>query len=140
MIMVANFKDISDAFDFVSFAPMCEHQAFLNKETGQVLWHSDLADDLDDLPENIDDEKYIVIPHKNELGLGKSLALAFARQYLPSEADEVESIFRRKGAYSRFKELLVRNGRLDQWHEFESHVQEKVLREWCKESGIQVHG
>ena len=138
--MVTKYKDISEAFDFVSFAPMYVHQAFLNKETGQIFWHSELADDLEELPEDIDDEKYIEIPHKNELGLGKNLAIAFAYEYLSSEADEVESIFRRKGAYSRFKDLLGRKGVLDQWYVFESQAQEKALREWCKENGIQVHG
>lgn len=136
--MVTKFKEISDAFDFVSFASMYEHQAFLNRETGQIYWHSELADDPEELPEDIDDEKYIPIPHKNELGLGKNLALTFVYQHLPGEADDVESIFRRKGAYSRFKALLERKGALDQWYEFESQAQEKALREWCEENGIEV--
>jgi hypothetical protein len=74
------------------------------------------------------------------LGLGKNLAVTFVYQHLPSEADEVEAIFRRKGAYSRFKTFLARRGAPDQWHEFESHAQEKTLRQWCEENGMPVHG
>jgi len=106
--MVVNFEDIVDAFDFVSFGQMYELQVFLNKETGETHWHSELSDDFEELPEDIDDEKYIEIPHKNQLALGKNLVLEFARQYLPNDTEEIESIFRREGAYSRFKALLER--------------------------------
>ena len=83
--MVTNIQDILEAFEFVSFAQMDEHQAFLDKETGKVYYHSEFGDDEEELPEDIDDEKYIAIPHKNELGLGKNLVLDFAHEYLPDE-------------------------------------------------------
>lgn len=138
--MVVEFKDILEAFEFVSFDSMYEHQAFLDKSTGKLYYHSEFGDDMDELPEDIDDEKYIEIPHKRELGLGKNLALNFAYLHLPNEAEEIESIFRRKGAYSRFKALLERKGIIDKWYEFESQAEEKALREWCKENGTEVHG
>jgi hypothetical protein len=137
--MVINFKDIEEAFDFVSFGDMYDHQAFLDKETGKIYWHSEVADDLEELPEDIDDEKYIEIPHKKELDLGKNLVLDFASQFLPDEYEEVESIFRRKGAYSNFKELLVRKGIIDKWYEFQSQAEEKALRAWCKDNDIEIH-
>ena len=44
---------------------------------------------------------------KNDLDLGSRLALRFADQHLPEKAaDKVYDIFRRKGAYARFKDLL----------------------------------
>ena len=55
--MAGNFQDISEAFEFVSFGSMYEHQAFLDKETGKVYYHSDFDDDEEELPEDIDDEK-----------------------------------------------------------------------------------
>ena len=139
--MTTTFQDLLESFDFVGSAPMFDHEAFLNKESGQIYWQADLLDDFDELPADIDDEKYISIPHKNELGLGKNLALAlaFVYQHLPHEADEVEAFFRRKGAYSRFKAFLARKGALEQWYEFEWQAQEKALRQWCEENKIQVH-
>ena len=117
--MAREFKDIMDAFNFVSFGQIYEHQAFLDKETGKTYWHSEFGDNEEELPDDIDDERYIEIPHKNELGLGKNLVLDFSYEYLPSEVEEIEMIFRRKGAYSRFKSLLERKGALDKWYEFE---------------------
>jgi hypothetical protein len=137
--MTVKFKDIQDAFDFVSFGQMYEHQAFLNKETGKIYWHSEFGDNDEELPEDIDDEKFIAIPHKNELGLGKRLVLKFAYTHLPDDADEVESIFSRKGAYSAFKNLLDRKDVIDKWYEFESQAQEIALRAWCEGNGITLH-
>ena len=128
--MDIEFGDIVDAFDFVSFGQMFEHQAFLNKETGKIYWHSEVGDNEGELPEDIDDDKYIEIPHKKELNLGKFLVLDFAYEYLPNDADEIETIFRRKGAYSKFKALLESRKLIDKWYEFESSAQEKALKAW----------
>ncbi len=138
--MAIEFRDIMDAFDFVSFGQMYEHQAFLDKATGKIVWHSEFGDNEEELPDDIDDERYIELPHKNELGVGKHLVFDFANEYLPSEVEEIELVFRRKGAYSRFKLLLERKGVLDKWYEFEGKAQEKALREWCEENAIQING
>ena len=136
--MLIKFKDIMDSFDFVSFGQMFEHQAFLDKETGKIYWKSEFVDNEEELPEDFDAEKYIAIPHKNELSLGKGLVLDFAYEYLPDEVQEIEFIFRRKGAYAKFKALLERKGFIEKWHEFEAEAQEKALREWCKEHEIKI--
>jgi len=49
------------------------HNAYLCKETGRILFTSEMGDS-DELPEDVDDsDKYIAIPHKNDLELGKAL-------------------------------------------------------------------
>jgi hypothetical protein len=51
----------------------------------------------DELPEDVEDEeKHIAIPDKPELGLGKPLALDFAREFLPGDFDEVRYMFTRR--------------------------------------------
>ena len=84
--MPLSLKAILGAFEFVSAGGMGEHQAFLCKQSGKIYWHSELSDDLDELPDDIDDsEKYVQIPNKRELDLGKPLVLDFARQFLPDD-------------------------------------------------------
>ena len=101
--MPVSFKDILEALEFVSAGGMGEHQAFLCKQSGRVYWHSEFSDELGELPDDIEDsEKYVPIPDKRELDLGKPLVLDFARQFLPNDIDEVRRIFTRKGAYARF--------------------------------------
>jgi hypothetical protein len=97
--MPASLNDILAAFEFVSAAGVGEHQAFLCKSSGKVYWHSEFSDGLDELPDDIDDvEKFLQIPDKKELDLGKPLVLDFARQFAPDDFDEVRQIFSRRGA------------------------------------------
>src|SRR5215469_736353 len=106
--MAISFSDLQLAFEFVSSGGMGEHEAYLDRQSGEIYWHSEVGDNEEELPNDLDDEKYISIPDKRELDLGKSLALDFAREFLPDDYDEVRHIFSRRGAYRRYKELLVR--------------------------------
>ena len=97
--------------------------------------------DSDELPEDIDDpDKYIDIPHKTDLDLGKALVMEFTSKYLPDELDNVYSIFRRKGAYSRFKDFLDRKGVLEDWYQYENERQKGALREWCRRNNLDIEG
>lgn len=136
--MVIPFDEIENAFFFVSVGQISMCRAFLCKETGEIFYTSDMGG-LDDLPEDIDDnDKYIAIPHKNELNLGKALVIEFMENYLPEELERVYSFFRRKGAYSRFKNLLENKGMLEDWYHFEDTRQKQVLKEWCRENEIEI--
>ena len=136
--MKIKFDEIENAFLYVSMTPMFGNQAILAKETGEIFYISEMGDS-DDLPDDIDEsDDYIEIPHKNDLDLGKNLVFRFVSEYLPEEYNRVAQIFRREGAYSRYKNLLERKGLLDQWHKFENDAQSKALREWCKENNIDL--
>ena len=139
--MPIKFSDIEDAFFFVSMGEMYMNSAILCIKTGQVLYISD-SGDSDELPEDIDDDpdKYIEIPHKKELNLGKPLVLEFSAMHLPNNLEKVNSFFHKKGAYSKFKNLLEAKGLLDKWHAFEEEEQNKALREWCKDNDINFEG
>ena len=136
--MAISFDDIENAFFFVSMDQMFMHNAYLCKETGEIFYTSEMGDS-DELPEDIDDpEKYVTIPHKNELDLGKALVIEFTSEYLPEELDTVYSVFRRKSAYSRYKDLLERKGALEAWYKFENERQKAALKEWCRENNIEI--
>jgi len=132
------FDDIENAFMFVSMAPQFENSAILSKESGEIYYVSEFGDS-DELPYDVDNvDKYIEIPHKNDLDLGKALVLEFVSAHLPDDLQEVNRIFDRKGAYAGFKQLLESKGMLDQWHTYEDRRQEIALREWCAENSIEV--
>jgi hypothetical protein len=110
--MPVSFQEILTAFEFVGFTGLGEHLAILCRRTGKIYLHSEFSDfdELnDELPDDVeDDEKYLTIPNKRELGLGKPLALEFARKFLPGDFDEVRYIFGKRKAYSKFRALLIR--------------------------------
>jgi hypothetical protein len=104
-----------------------------------IRYSSEFGDDDQPLPDDIADEKrYVAIPSRRELGLGKPLALEFAYKYISDEGAEVEDIFRRRGAYARFKALLERRGQLQEWFAFEEARVTEALRKWCSDNEIEI--
>lgn len=138
--MVAiNYADLLDAFEFVSFGALFENSAFICVDTGVIYCTSDTLELDEEVPEDLEtSERYIAIPHKNELNLGRDLALSFVDQALPNDYNTVAGFFRRKGAYSRFKQLLESRGVLNAWYLFETHAVEVALRQRCDENNVQL--
>ncbi len=138
--MSVAWDDILTAFEFVS-AGDSDNSAYLCRETGAVVWHTEIGDNFEELPDDIDDEaKYVAVPGARDLDLGKPLVMRFADEELADHYDEVAQIFSRRGAYRRFKDLLTREGALDKWYAFEAAAKEKALREWCAENGVAAEG
>lgn len=138
--MQINFSELQDAFEYVSGASPMENSAYLSLETGMFYFHSQFGDNEEELPENIDDSSvYIEIPHKNHLGLGRDLAINFAADVLPEILDEVYAIFKKSGAYARFKNLLEKHNHLEQWYAYEEKEKVAALLEWCSDNEIQVY-
>jgi len=140
--MPVSFNEIRNAFEFISVTGGYEHRAILCKKTGKIYTHSDFPDFEefnDELPDDVDDEeKYIDIPDKRELDLGKPLVMDFAGYVLPSDFEEIRDIFGRRGAYQKFKALLARRNALDRWYEYESQATDKALRYWCSLNEIEL--
>lgn len=143
--MPIKFGDIIQAFEFANTnGGLAEFRAFVCRQTGKIYYQTEGLDseDIDDeLPNDIGNEaKYIPLPDKRDLDLGKSLVLAFAREFLPDDFDEVRYFFSKRGAYPKFKALLARRGAIDRWHAYEDEATEQALREWCELHEIQVVG
>ena len=139
MPVSVDWTELLHTFEFVSLGQPYEHEAVLCRKTGKFLWHTDLDEDIEAWPDDADDEeKYLSIPHKKELDLGTPLVFAFVEQFLPDELEEVRRIFKRRGAYARFMDLLQRKNALDRWYDFENKATDAALREWCDLNGITI--
>jgi len=134
------FSEIENAFMYVGSAMYGMNSIVVCKDTGKILYRSEMAgieiEDEDDL----DWEQYIEIPHKNDLSLGRHLVFEFVEEYLPDDYERVRKMFRRSGAYNRYKALLERQGLLKEWYNIENNREERALRKWCKENGIELDG
>lgn len=130
------FNDILDLFELVNFGSAFDHQGYICRTSGKTYFYSEFGDNEEELPDDINDEKYITIPYKNELNLGIDLAFEFVQEYLPTELNKVRSSFQRKGAYARFKSLLEKTGKIEKWYEFEAKHTEQALHVWCEEQKI----
>jgi len=135
-----NAEELRTAFEFVSFGAPLEPSSYICVDTGKIYCHSVSVglEEEEDLPEDLEtSDRYIAVPHKNDLGLGRRIALAFVDQELSDEYDTVAGFFGRRGAYGRFKALLHARGMLERWYEFENRAMEEALLTWCEENGIQ---
>ena len=136
-VVAVKYNELSEAFDFVSFGGLRENQAYIDRTSGQIYWVGDAVDE--ELPEAPDEsDRYIAIPHKNDLDLGVDLALQFAAEALPEHYARIDGFFRHRGAYGRFKEFLSAQGRLEQWYAFEAKCTEVALRKWCEENDVTI--
>ena len=139
MPVSVDWTELLHTFEFVSLGQPYEHEAVLCRKTGKFLWQTDVEEDIEAWPDDADDEeKYLSIPHKKELDLGKPLVIEFARQFLPDEFNEIRRMFDKRGAYARFRDLLQRKKALDRWYDFEAKATEAALREWCDLNEITI--
>ncbi len=131
-----NYRELLDVYDFVSSSPDYENQVLLSRSTGKAYCISAFGGETDDLPEDLEEDDLIGIPHQHDLDLGQPLVREFVRCELPDEAEQVRSIFRRRGAYRPYKELLSRMGLLEKWYDFEVARTKEALLEWCEANDI----
>lgn len=138
--MLIKYQDVDFAFFFVSSGGVGENEAYIDRTSGKIHWYSAFDDNEEELPDDLDDERYIAVPHKNELGLGVKLVINFAYEVMPEYAEEISHIFSRKGAYAKFRSLLERTDFIDKWYAYETEANDKALRKWCTENKIEIQG
>jgi hypothetical protein len=87
-----NAEELRTTFEFVSFGAPLDHSAYICVDPGKIYCHSVSAglEEEEDLPEDFETfDRYIAVPHKNDLGLGRRIALAFVDQEFADEYDSV---------------------------------------------------
>jgi hypothetical protein len=131
------FDDLLWAYEFVDMGGG-ECRAYIDPRTGRIFLVSDLVDGEDeDVPKDLEtSDIYIAIPDKFDLDLGRPVVNSFVDKKLPDDWDRVVEIFRRKGAYGRFKQLLADRDALERWYAFETAATEQALRDWCEANDI----
>lgn len=137
-----SLDELIQALDWVSDFSNSENMAFVCRESGRVYMTSeeDFGVELEpDLPSDIDDvEKYAIVPTRQDLRLGKRLAVRFVQASLPERLEETYEMFAARGAYARFKDMLEREQALDAWYAFEAEAIERGLREWADSEALAV--
>lgn len=132
-------SDLLYGFEFSSFDGPYETVAYVCRETGTVYCKSEDDSLEESLPDDLEtSDRYLALPSKADLDLGKNLALSFVEEASPADYETAVGYFRKRGAYARLKDLLDRKGLLDRWHEFERSSIESALREWGEDNGFEI--
>jgi hypothetical protein len=141
--MPLTMESLKEAFDFANVSPDDAFKAYIDRRTGQVYFHPDeeICGEPDPpLPEDIDSEHYVQVADVRAVGLGyRQVALDFAHQRMAdSDIREVLDIFSQKGASARFEAMLAQRRLLDQYRDFRDEVEERALRAWCEDEGLEL--
>lgn len=134
------FSELEDAHRWADGGGL-DYAAWICRTTGTVYLQDESGEtDLNEpLPKDIGDEaRYAPVPDAHDLDLGTALVFRFAAQCMPDAFDEVRQIFRKRGAYGRFRTLIERNGQLQAWYDFQEQATAKALRDWAAENGFDV--
>lgn len=116
-----------------------EVRIYVSKTTGEIVWDAEEFSGEPCPVEDIEDnDDYVLVPNKYDLDMGNRLVWRFVDLEIPGLYEKVREIFRRKGAYSRFKQFLEYNGILQKWFDFESAELRKALIEWCEDNKIKM--
>ncbi len=140
-MVAVKFDDLWLAFEFVGSAAPSENNAYISLDTGQIYCTSEPSPLDEEVPDDLEtSDRYLLLPHKTELDLGRSLALRFAASELPDCYDRVAGFFHHKGAYRHFKDMLDSQGALTRWYKYEAEATERILRDWCADNDIELIG
>ena len=74
------------------------------------------------------------------MDLGKDLVFEFVEKFIPDAYERIDKIFRKRGAYSRYKDLLDSKGVLQKWYDFENQREQSALLQWCEDNEIDITG
>jgi hypothetical protein len=133
------YDDLEMAYSFVSDTYDIDAAAYVSRKTGEIFWESSELGDEFEVPDDIGDSRlYAMVPDKRELDLGIRLVFQFVERHIPEHCDRASNIFRRRGAYGRYKDFLYDHGKLEAWYTFENVATERVLREWAEDEGFKV--
>jgi len=133
------FEDLLAAYEWVSADTGGENAAYVSRATGRVYWLTDAVETEEALPDDLEDgTQYLAVPHKHDLNLGKSLALQFVSDELPSQYREASEFFRHAGAYRKFKAMLERAHKLEEWYAYESEAGTSALRAWVVDNELPI--
>ena len=107
---IVDYDDLESALMWVSDGGLGGNQAYVALDTGKIYWTSEYNDVEEevDRPDDLEiSDRYVMLPHKNELDLDRDLVQRFATELLPKYSDEIDSIFRRKALTHASKIFLI---------------------------------
>ena len=135
--MKVKLQDVIDGIDMVSEDSTC----YLDRETGDVLFISEIADNDydDDILELLEEgsDRFIEFPSQ------------WDRNDYQTMVDFIESLPQRKeqnllaisingsGAFRRFKYTASELGLLDDWYRFLNNAHRELAIEWCEDNEIE---
>ena len=135
--MKVKLQDVIDGIDMVSEDSTC----YLDRETGEVLFISEIADnDYDDVILELLEEgsdRFIEFPSQWDRNDYQTMVDFIESLPQGKEQNLLAISINGSGAFRRFKYTASELGLLDDWYRFLNNAHRELAIEWCEDNEIE---
>lgn len=132
--MKVKLSDIIDAIEMMDQYS----EYFLDKETGEIEWVSDMTmtqDEKEEIYDKLDEHGFYRLPTSFDIR-DYDIMADFVNTLSGTAHERLASAIQGKGAFRRFKDAVIRMGIDKDWYDYQASVYKRIAAEWCEENGI----
>ena len=133
--MKVKLSDIIDAIEMMDQYS----EYFLDKETGQIEYVSDMAmtqEEQEEVYDRLDEHGFYRLPTSFDIR-DYDIMEDFIDSLSGSAHDKLSHAIQGRGAFRRFKDMVYNLGIDQQWYDFQADVYRCKAARWCEENGIE---
>ena len=133
--MKVKLSDIIDAIETMDRYS----EYFLDKETGQIEWVSDMAmtsSEKEEIYDRLDEHGFYRLPTSFDIN-DYDIMESFVGTLSGSVRDRLSSAIQGRGAFRRFKDEIRRCGIDQEWYDYQETAYKRKAARWCEENGIE---
>ena len=133
--MKVKLSDIIDSIEMMNQYSEC----FLDKETGEIEWVSDMTmtqEEQEEIYDRLDVQGCYRRPTSFDIGYDVIRGY-FVNALSGSTYDRLASAIQGKGAFRRFKDTVNHLGIAQEWYDFQAAAYKQKAAIWCEENGIE---
>jgi hypothetical protein len=133
--MKVQLSEIIDAIDFTDD----NTEYYLDRETGEIVMINDEIMDrseCEELSEQLDEHGFYRLPSQFDIDDYRTME-RFISTLSGSAADKLSRAISGRGAFRRFKDMVIDLGLSDQWYKFLDDAHRSVAIRWCEEKDLE---
>ena len=133
--MKVKLSDIIDAIEMMDQYS----EYFLDKETGEIEWVSDMTmtqEEQEEIYDRLDVHGFYRLPTSFDIR-DYDIMENFVNTLSGSTYDRLASAMHGKGAFRRFKDTVNHLVIAQEWYDFQAAAYKQKAARWCEENGIE---
>lgn len=133
--MKVKLSDIIDAIEMMDQYS----EYFLDKETGEIEWISDMAmtqEEKEEICDRLDEHGFYRLPTSFDIR-DYDIIEDFVDTRSGSAHEKLASAIQGRGAFRRFKDTVIRMGIDQEWYDYKAAAYKRKAARWCEENDIE---
>ena len=129
---------LTDIIDAIEMMDQCS-EYFLDKETGEIEWVSDMAmtqKEQEEIYDRLDEHGFYRLPTSFDIR-DYDIMEDFVDTLSGVAHDRLAAAIQGRGAFRRFKDAVIKMGIDQEWYDFQAAAYKHKAARWCEENGIE---